>query len=100
MESKSLLALAFALMRPRSRLTRPISGLGPLRKALASATLPAGDYYVVTMVGSNPSTSQVKIFADGGWVAFNLSEDELAEKGTVVHVEPGKSIELSPSGLV
>ena len=71
-----------------------------MRKALASATLPAGDYYVVTMVGSNPSTSQVKIFADGGWVAFNLSEDELAEKGTVVHVEPGKSIELSPSGLV
>ena len=52
------------------------------------------------MVGSNPSTSQVKIFADGGWVAFNLSEDELAEKGTVVHVEPGKSIELSTSGLV
>ena len=29
-----------------------------------------------------------------------MSEDELAEKGTVVHVEPGKSIELSPSGLV
>ncbi len=52
------------------------------------------------MVGPNPSTSQDKIFADGGWVAFNVSEDELTDKGTVVHVEPGKSIELSTSGLV
>ena len=67
--------------------------------ALTKALLPADDYYVVIMVGADPSTSQDKIYTGEGWVEFDMANEGVDSKGALVHVEAGKTIELSTDGL-
>ena len=67
--------------------------------ALTKALLPADDYYVVIMVGTDPSTSQDKVYTGEGWVEFDMAKEGIDSKGALVHVEAGKTIELSTDGL-
>lgn len=66
---------------------------------LASATLYAGDYYVVTMVGAEPFSATIKVYTDTGWVDFQSGSDKIADKGTLVHVDEGQTVDLATNGL-
>ncbi len=72
----------------------------PIAKThIASMTLPAGDYYVLVTAGEDLSIALNKIYTDKGWVEFDLESNAFAEKGTLVHVDEGKTIDLAIDGL-
>ena len=62
-------------------------------------TLPAGDYYAVTLIGEEPTTATCKIYNGDGWVDFDIANEAIRDKGAPIHVEAGKTVELSASGL-
>ena len=63
------------------------------------ATLPADDYYVVMIIGEDPSTAERGVYTGERWVEFNPPNDVLVEMSTPVHVNEGEVIELSTDGL-
>ncbi|MBQ6391699.1 MAG: M4 family metallopeptidase [Eggerthellaceae bacterium] len=67
--------------------------------ALVSATLPAGDYYVLASISPEFADSSDKIYTDEGWVDFDSKTEVIADKGTLVHVDEGKTVELATNGL-
>ena len=62
-------------------------------------TLPAGDYYAVTLIGEEPTSATCKIYNGDGWVDFDIANEAIRDKGAPIHVEAGKTVELSASGL-
>ena len=64
-----------------------------------SATLPAGDYYVLASIGPEFANSSDKLYTDEGWVDFDPNTAVIADKGTLVHVDEGKTVELATNGL-
>ena len=61
-----------------------------------SATLPAGDYQCIGLVGSeSPIASTVYAYQDGTWT--QVSDGEI--KTSLVHVDAGQTTELSSQGL-
>ena len=67
--------------------------------ALARALVPANDYFVTVLVGTDPSDLQRKVYTGEGWVEFDPANETIDKNGKPVHVEAGKTIELSSDGL-
>ena len=67
--------------------------------ALARALVPANDYFVTVMVGTDPSDLQRKVYTGEGWVEFDPANETIDKNGKPVHVEAGKTVELSTDGL-
>ena len=69
------------------------------RTALVRQVLPADDYFVAVIVGEDPATATGKVYTDKGWIDYDYANESVSNKGTLVHVEEGKTAELATDGL-